>query len=218
MSLLPSTAFRPLHPRSVTICVCLLAIGSYRSSARGQPAPVPDDSPAASAAPAAVPATTNVPGAEYPKLDSSLRVTFQFHAPTAQSVGLQLDKRYAMSRDQKGDWSVTTGPQVPGFHYYWIVVDGEMVDALRAKHFLALVKKPAELRYRKRESTFTKSRTSHTVKSESIGIFRKRQGRGVGSLYTHRRGMTQIQRGTIPFFIYSMVAEKMRGPGAIKDA
>ncbi|MGA2114496.1 MAG: alpha/beta hydrolase-fold protein [Bryobacteraceae bacterium] len=29
-----------------------------------------------------------------------------------------------MHRDDQGTWSLTTGPVVPGFHYYWFVVDG----------------------------------------------------------------------------------------------
>jgi enterochelin esterase-like enzyme len=87
-----------------------------------------------------VPASTNVPGAEYPNIDSESRVTFRFHAPDAKSVGLQLDKRYAMVRDQNGDWSVTTGPQVPGFHYYWLVVDGQMLNDPASETFFGVGK------------------------------------------------------------------------------
>jgi enterochelin esterase-like enzyme len=72
----------------------------------------------------AVSASSNVPGAQFPKIDSNLRVTFRFHAPKAQKVQINLDKSYDMARDTNGDWNVTTRPQVPGFHYYWLVVDG----------------------------------------------------------------------------------------------
>ena len=74
-----------------------------------------------------VSASTNVPGADFPKIQGDLSVTFHFHAPKAQTVGLQLDKHYDMTRDAKGDWSVTTDPHVPGFHYYWLIVDGQNV-------------------------------------------------------------------------------------------
>jgi enterochelin esterase family protein len=33
-----------------------------------------------------------------------------------------------MERDAEGTWTVTTPPAVPGFHYYWFVVDGVAVN------------------------------------------------------------------------------------------
>jgi S-formylglutathione hydrolase FrmB len=38
------------------------------------------------------PASSNVPGAEYPRIHSDLRVTFRLKAPDAQKVRLHLDK------------------------------------------------------------------------------------------------------------------------------
>jgi enterochelin esterase family protein len=39
-------------------------------------------------------------------------------------------------RDQDGVWSVTVGPVVPGFHYYWYVVDGiEVSDPSSESYF-----------------------------------------------------------------------------------
>jgi enterochelin esterase-like enzyme len=72
----------------------------------------------------AVPASSNIPGAEYPKIRSDLRVSFRLKAPDAQKVRLHLDKDYDLERSTNGEWSVTTTPQVPGFHYYWFVLDG----------------------------------------------------------------------------------------------
>jgi enterochelin esterase family protein len=37
---------------------------------------------------------------------------------------LHLGKDYDMERGTNGVWSVTTPPQVPGFHYYWFILDG----------------------------------------------------------------------------------------------
>jgi enterochelin esterase-like enzyme len=72
-----------------------------------------------------VPATTNVPGAAYPRILSDLRVKFRFKAPGAQSVQFDVGgKRYPGAKDQAGIWTATSNPQVPGFHYYWLVVDG----------------------------------------------------------------------------------------------
>jgi enterochelin esterase-like enzyme len=78
------------------------------------------------------PATSNVPGAEYPRVHSDGRVTFRVSASGAQKVQVQpgggdngLGKGpFDMVRDEKGVWTVTTPSAQPGFHYYWFVVDG----------------------------------------------------------------------------------------------
>jgi enterochelin esterase family protein len=63
-------------------------------------------------------------------------VTFRLKAPEAKSVKVQpggadsgLGKGpYDMQRSGDGLWTVTTPPAVPGFHYYWLVVDGVAVN------------------------------------------------------------------------------------------
>jgi enterochelin esterase-like enzyme len=76
------------------------------------------------------PATSNVLNAEYPRVYLDGRVTFRANAPGAQKVQLNpagdgLGKTpLDMVRDEKGVWTVTTPPAVPGFHYYWLLVDG----------------------------------------------------------------------------------------------
>jgi enterochelin esterase family protein len=70
------------------------------------------------------PASSNITGQQYPRIDSDLRATFQLRAPEAQKVRLHLGKDYDMERGTNGVWSVTTPPQVPGFHYYWFILDG----------------------------------------------------------------------------------------------
>jgi len=78
------------------------------------------------------PAVSNLPGAEYPRVHSDLRVTFRVSAPNAKKVqvvpggsdnGLGQGP-FDMQRDDKGVWTATIGPVVPGFHYYWLLVDG----------------------------------------------------------------------------------------------
>jgi enterochelin esterase-like enzyme len=73
------------------------------------------------------PASSNVPGADYPRIHSDLRITFRLKAPEAQTVRVHVDKDYDMTLDADGFWSVTTGPQVAGFHYYWFILDGVKV-------------------------------------------------------------------------------------------
>jgi enterochelin esterase-like enzyme len=72
----------------------------------------------------AKPASTNVPGAEYPKIDAQSRVTFRFKAPDAQKVQIDMGKKYDMVKNNEGIWEVTTDPIVVGFHYYSVIVDG----------------------------------------------------------------------------------------------
>lgn len=82
------------------------------------------------------PATSNVRNAEYPRVHANGRVTFRFKAPGADKVQLQpggddngLGKGpMAMTRASDGFWSITTPPAVPGFHYYWFLVDGVAVN------------------------------------------------------------------------------------------
>lgn len=84
----------------------------------------------------AKPAVTNVPRAEFPKVHADGRVTFRLKAPGAKMVRVQpgggdngLGKGpFDMTRGTDGTWAVTTPPAVPGFHYYWLVVDGVAVN------------------------------------------------------------------------------------------
>jgi enterochelin esterase-like enzyme len=84
----------------------------------------------------AKPATSNVPRAEYPRVHADGRVSFRLKAPDAKKVQVQpggadngLGKGpYDMERGADGTWTVTTPPAVPGFHYYWLVVDGVAVN------------------------------------------------------------------------------------------
>jgi para-nitrobenzyl esterase len=75
------------------------------------------------------PATTNVMGAQYPRVLPDHSAAFQLKAPQASSVAVDISgKEHAMTRDQDGIWSVTTPPLVEGFHYYQLVVDGLRVN------------------------------------------------------------------------------------------
>ncbi len=64
------------------------------------------------------------------------KVTFSLKAPEARRVQLMpggddngLGKGpVEMARDGAGAWTVTVGPAVPGFHYYWFLVDGLAVN------------------------------------------------------------------------------------------
>jgi enterochelin esterase-like enzyme len=48
---------------------------------------------------------------------------------------LQLGKVFEMSRDEKGIWTLTTDPLVPGFHYYFFIIDGVQVSDPASESF-----------------------------------------------------------------------------------
>ena len=70
------------------------------------------------------PAPTNINQNGCPCIFQDNRVLFTVNAPEATKVQLDLGKLYNMQKDDKGIWTVTTDPQVPGFHYYSLVIDG----------------------------------------------------------------------------------------------
>jgi enterochelin esterase family protein len=72
-----------------------------------------------------VSASTNIDGREFPKIYPDLSVEFVADAPEAKSVAVDICSQvFPMTKDEKGRWSVKTAPIEPGFHYYYIVVDG----------------------------------------------------------------------------------------------
>jgi enterochelin esterase-like enzyme len=74
------------------------------------------------------PAPTNISANQCPCILTDLRVVFRVTAPEAGKVQIDLGKVYDMQKDEKGVWSVTTDQQVPGFHYYSLVINGVRVS------------------------------------------------------------------------------------------
>jgi len=89
--------------------------------------------PLARAADESSPAGSNVPGAQFPRIHPDLSITFTLHAANASSIqvaggdGLG-NGPFVMKKDANDVWTVTTAPAVPGFHYYWFVLDGVPVN------------------------------------------------------------------------------------------
>ncbi|MBO7439144.1 MAG: esterase, partial [Bacteroidales bacterium] len=72
---------------------------------------------------------TNVNRNSYPRVLQDNSVMFRINAPQAQKVQIDIcGVKYDMQRDDKGVWNVTIKPQVPGFHYYSLIVDGVSVN------------------------------------------------------------------------------------------
>ena len=71
-----------------------------------------------------------------PRINDDLSVTFEAQAPGAQEVGVDIcGKVYPMTREGDGPWSVTTDPLEPGFHYYFLVVDGFRASDPSCPHY-----------------------------------------------------------------------------------
>ena len=78
------------------------------------------------------------PGARprFPKINDDLSVTFSARAPQATSVGVDIcGKVYPMTREGDGPWMVTTDPLEPGFHDYFLVIDGFRAADPASPHF-----------------------------------------------------------------------------------
>jgi enterochelin esterase-like enzyme len=86
------------------------------------------------------PAPTNVPGSEFPKVDSQLRAVFRVEAPKARQVQLDLMEVYNMVKDKDGVWTVTTKPLDPGFHYYYLMIDSFRVADPASESFFGVGK------------------------------------------------------------------------------
>jgi len=73
------------------------------------------------------PNALNIPSAPYPCILPDNRVMFRVIAPDAQKVTVRLGPGFDMSKGPDGFWYVTTTPQVVGFHYYALSIDGAVV-------------------------------------------------------------------------------------------
>ena len=72
---------------------------------------------------------TNINRSGYPRVLADNSVMFRVNAPQAQQVQIDLGgTKYDMQKTEGGAWRVTTKPQVPGYHYYSLIVDGVSVS------------------------------------------------------------------------------------------
>ena len=75
------------------------------------------------------PSPYNFAGVQYPRIEADSRVTFRFNAPNAQKVQVSIvNVPFDMVKGDDGVWTYTTSePQAPGYHNYWMIVDGAIV-------------------------------------------------------------------------------------------
>ena len=115
-----------------------------KPAARQELSPAPVAAPGAPAVPAH-PNPYNVYGAQFPRIEEDNRVTFHFNAPNAQKVQVALVTSgqgslaplpYDMTKGADGVWTYTSVPQSPGYHNYWMLVDGSIVLDPATKAFM----------------------------------------------------------------------------------
>ena len=95
------------------LCLCAALCGAGSAVAAEEPA-------------RSEPATTNVRGAAYPRVDSASRVELRVKAPEAAKVRVNFwsGPKADMVKEADGFWTFTTPPLAPGLHYYVFVIDG----------------------------------------------------------------------------------------------
>lgn len=82
-------------------------------------------------------ATTNIPGAEFPRVDSHNRVYFRYKSPNTQALTVDIcSKKFEMKKDAEGNFCVVTDSLPVGFHYYFLIADGiSVIDPLTTTYF-----------------------------------------------------------------------------------
>jgi len=134
------------------------------------------------------PAPSNVGDAQYPCIHSDRRITFQAAAPEARKVQLATNSPdngigrgpIEMTRGDNGTWSVTVGPVVPGFHYYWFVVDGVEVADPSSESYFAHNKETSGVEVPEAGADFYQAKDVphgdvrvHWYRSKSTGLWRQ---------------------------------------------
>ncbi len=74
-----------------------------------------------------VPAPSNNPGSQYPRINADGTATFRIRADGAQKVSVGSPyglPTHELAKGADGFWTVTTTPLKPGFYYYNVIVDG----------------------------------------------------------------------------------------------
>ena len=112
---------RKLYITLAGILFCSVVSAQFAGIQRGQkPEPLPEGFK---------PSSTNTFLSRYPAVNAETReAIFKVVAPTAQKVQVDLaGKKYDMTKDPSGVWTCKSDPQVVGFHYYAILLDGVAV-------------------------------------------------------------------------------------------
>jgi enterochelin esterase-like enzyme len=133
----------------------------------------------------AVPATTNVPSAEYPRVYADGRAMFRVNLPLAKSVQLEggqglCPKPVPMTKDADGNWSVTIPPTIMGFHYYWFNVDGVRMNDPGSQTFFGYNRETGGI-----ELPDPQQISSDLVTAPVVPFYAPHKGTSAGRLHEH---------------------------------
>ncbi len=103
------------------------ASNNPKATERREMVPAPVRSASAPAVPAH-PSPYNFRNVQFPRIEADSRVTFRFKAPNAQKVQVSIaNVPFDMVKGDDGVWTYTSEPQAPGYHNYWMIIDGAIV-------------------------------------------------------------------------------------------
>ena len=102
---------------------CFLESSSFGQAKHPEMAPPPVASDSARCGEALL---NEFPERAVPAIEADGRVSFRFVAPDAQKVQVSIvNQPFDMVKGEDGAWTYTTAqPQAPGYHNYWMIVDG----------------------------------------------------------------------------------------------
>ena len=67
---------------------------------------------------------TNLPGQQFPRINSERRAQYRINAPEAKDVSVSIGNPHTATKDNDGVWTITTSPLDVGFHFYRVLIDG----------------------------------------------------------------------------------------------
>lgn len=83
-------------------------------------------------------AQTNIRNSKYPRILPDNKVVFKIKAPEASRLQIDLGRKYDMTRDESGLWTVTTDVINKGFNYYSLIIDGVAVADPASESFYGM--------------------------------------------------------------------------------
>lgn len=120
-----ATKRRIIWSLSLAAGLLLLVTAGLRWQRQGS-LPKSDEKPAIAAAESDwKPSSANLPGQEYPRINSEGRAQFRIKMPHAKHVSVNIGHPLATTKSDDGVWTITTAPLGIGFHFYQLVIDGE---------------------------------------------------------------------------------------------
>ena len=137
-----------------------------------------------------VPNEHNINGAEYPRDRRQIRrVHFRVFAPNAQKV--EISFRGEMTKEADGYWSlVSKEPEVVGFHYYQIIVDGVSTADPNGKPFFGMGKWVSGIETPEAGvDYYAIKNVPHGLISQSCGFIPTSVRNGADVWSTHRQNM-----------------------------